>query len=207
MASDNKDYTRLTDEILFNCYVGGDVRAFEVLLGRVKGLVYSLILRYVRDSAGADEIFQEVFLKVCKNKDQFRQAISFKSWLVAITKNTCIDHNRKRKRSLKTESFDCGQAKDARQPAETIAAGEPGPDESLTVHMETEELEGLLDRLPLKQRETFYLKVVVGLTFEEIGQAMQVSTNTAKSRYRYALNTLRGLVRRKRVLERGRAAV
>lgn len=202
MELDDKDYPHLTEEVLFNRYTGGDVKAFDELLKRTKGLVYSLILRYVRAHSEADEIFQDIFLKVCKNKELFRQAISFKSWLVTITKNTCIDYTRRQKRSLKTETLDGDTREDKRQLAESVASEELRPDETLSIQMENVELTELLDKLPIEQRETFYLKVVMELTFEEIGQAMQCSTNTAKSRYRYALTTLRGLVKRKRVLEK-----
>lgn len=202
MEIDEKDYPHLNDEILFNRYTGGDMKAFEALLQRTKGLIYSLILRYVKSHSEADELFQEVFFKVCKNKDLFRESISFKSWLVTITKNTCIDYTRKQKRSLKTETLDGDLDEDRRHLAEIIASDEMNPDENLSIQIENEELQQLLDKLSMEQRDTFYMKVVMELTFEEIGQAMECSTNTAKSRYRYALNTLRGLVKRKRVLEK-----
>ena len=91
MDFDEKDYPNLTNEILFNRYIGGDVNAFNVLLNRTKNLIYSMILRYVKNRNRAEEIFQDVYLKVCRNKDQFREAISFNSWIVTICKNTCID--------------------------------------------------------------------------------------------------------------------
>lgn len=194
------DYKNLTEEVLFNRYCGGDLAAFEVLLQRTKGLVYSIILRSVQNRSQADEIFQEVFLKVCKNKDLFREAISFKSWLVTICRNTCIDNSRRQKRSLKTESLDGLPEDDHRALSERVASQDDTPDQTLTIQMENKELAELLDKLPAEQRETFYLKVVSEMTFEEIGQSMSCSTNTAKSRYRYSLETLRGLVRRKRVL-------
>jgi len=202
MELEEKDYPHLNDEILFNRYTGGDMRAFDELLKRTKGLIYSLILRYVRIHSEADELFQDIFLKVCKNKELFRESISFKSWLVTITKNTCIDYTRRQRRSLKTETLDGETDDDKRNLSETIASNAMTPDESLTIQIENSELEGLLDNLPTEQRETFYLKIVMELTFEEIGESMSCSTNTAKSRYRYALSTLRGLVKRKRLLEK-----
>ncbi len=196
------DYSQLTEEVLFNRYAGGDMQAFEALLMRTKGLMYSLIRRYVPNSAQADEIFQDVFLKVCKNRDQFRESVSFKSWLVTICKNTCIDATRKSHRTLKTESFDGNADDDRRNLTEVVASEDMGPGEVLTIQFENEELKELLDKLPEEQRETFYLKIIMELTFEEIGAAMNCSTNTSKSRFRYALETLRGLVRRKQILSK-----
>lgn len=197
------DYNGLSEEILFNRYIGGDTQAFDVLLDRVKGLVYSLILRYISTESVADEIFQEVFFKVCKYKDQFRHSTSFKSWLVTITKNTCIDMTRKDKRTLKTISLDPVESGESERPlSERIAAESPTPWENLSWKLEEQEMEKFLDKLPEEQREAFYMKIVMDMTFEEIGEATSVSTNTAKSRYRYALGTLTGLVKRKRMLEK-----
>lgn len=201
MTINSKDFSGLTDEVLFNRYMGGDVAAFDALLMRNKGLIYSLILRYVKKTNIADEVFQEVFLKVCKNKDLFRQAVSFKSWLVTICRNTCIDYTRKQFRTLKTESLD-GFAEDGdkRNLSEVVASEDLNPGEVLDIQVETEWMQELLDQLPVDQRETFYMKVVMELTFEEIGESMKCSTNTAKSRYRYALASLRSLVRRQKML-------
>lgn len=197
------DYKTLSEELLFRRYCEGDIQAFDVLLERLKGLVYSMIFRYIKDEVLADEIFQEVFFKVCRNKDQFRESISFKSWLVTITKNTCIDYTRKQSRGLKTSPLDAqGGEGDERPLSERVASTAPTPADNLEYKIEDEELAELLDGLPVEQRETFYLKVVMELTFEEIGESMKCSTNTAKSRHRYALDTLRGLVKRKRLLEK-----
>lgn len=197
------DYKTLTEEILFKRYCEGDIEAFDVLLERLKGLAYSMILRYVKNDSLADEVFQEVFFKICKNKDQFREAVSFKSWLVTICRNTCIDLARKQGRELKTNSLDAlGSGEDERSLAEKLASDAPTPLDDASLKVENEELAELLENLPAEQRETFYQKVVMEMTFEEIGQAMACSTNTAKSRYRYALVTLRSLVKRKRLLDK-----
>ena len=201
MKIDETDYPHLSDEILFNRYTGGDTRAFEVLVQRTKGLVYSLILRYVKIGSVADEIFQDVFFKVCKNKKLFREAVSFKAWLATICRNTCIDHTRKLKRTLRTEPIDRGEREDKRNLSEMIPSDEATPDEVAIHRVEDEQMNALLDELPREQRETFYMKVVMELTFEEIGDAMKCSTNTAKSRYRYALEALRGMVKRKRLID------
>jgi RNA polymerase sigma-70 factor (ECF subfamily) len=195
------DLAQLSDEILFNRYSGGDLKAFDSLLKRHKGLIYSLILRYIRNSQQADEVFQEVFLKVCKNRDQFREAVSFKSWMVTICRNTCIDHIRHSKRTLVTSSLDAADSDD-RSLSEQVPGHQPSPLETLTLAIEDEALVELLDKLPLEQRETFQLKVAGEMTFEEIGAAMKCSVNTAKSRYRYALDALRTLVNRQRFYDK-----
>lgn len=189
-----------SDEILFRRYCEGDVAAFNTLLKRMKGLVYSLILRFTHNTALADEIFQEVFLKVCKNKDQFRESISFKSWLMTICRNTCIDFTRKQGRTFKTTPLDGDGNDEDRSLNEKLASTNPTPLDELSFKIEDEELNELLDQLPNEQRDTFHMKIIGDMTFEEIGAAMKCSTNTAKSRFRYALVTLRSLVRRQQFL-------
>lgn len=202
MAEFNYNYNELTEELLFQRYCQGDIKAFDTLLARLKGLVYSMILRYHKDEALADEIFQEVFLKVCRYKDQFREAISFKSWLVTICRNTCIDYSRRFKRSGVTVPLDFAGDGTERPLAEILPGDGLSPLEEVSFKLEDEDLKLLLEELPSAQRETFYMKIAADLTFEEIGRAMNCSTNTAKSRYRYALATLRGLVKRQRFLRR-----
>lgn len=203
MEFDERDLTQLTDEILFNRYCAGDSRAFSVLLYRLKGLVFSHILRYVKNDSKAEELFQEIFFKVCKNKELFRENLSFKSWIVTITRNTCIDYLRKQKRSVDSISLnDTGEFDDQRSLEEMIPSEDESLDEQVNYKIEEEDLERLLDRLPEAQRETFFQKVVMDLTFEEIGRAMKCSTNTAKSRYRYAVKTLQALVKRERFLDK-----
>lgn len=199
MSKNSQQYKSLTDEILFNRYVGGDLQAFEQLLLRNKNLIYSLILRYVSASHLADEIFQEVFLKVCRNKELFREFISFKAWIATICKNTCIDFIRSQNRTLKTQSFeDTAELESGKAFTDIPDAETATPDKHVTLQNETQELTKLLDKLPVEQRETFYMKTMMEMTFEEIGEAMNCSTNTVKSRHRYALETLRALLNRKK---------
>ncbi len=196
----NNAHDIISDETLFRRYCDGDMAAFDTLLKRMKGLVYSLILRFTHDHSLADEVFQEVFLKVCKYKDQFREAISFKAWLMTICRNTCIDYTRKVSRTLKTNSLDA-VADESRPLSEKIAGDGPSPLDVVNLKFEDSELTELLDHLPEEQRDTFYMKIVSDMTFEEIGAAMKYSANTSKSRYRYAVETLRGLVRRKELVK------
>ncbi len=198
------DYKELSGEVLFGLYGKGDIAAFEELLQRHQKLIFSLIFRYVRNASHADEIFQDVFLKICKNKDQFREAVSFKSWLVTIARNTCIDFIRRHKKEIGSVPFDGKPENSENRPlSERLAKeNELTPLDQVTHRFEDEHLNELLENLPSEQKETFVMKVVMDMTFEEIAASMRVSVNTAKSRHRYALKTLRSLVKRERFLER-----
>jgi len=198
------DYTELSSEVLFTRYIKGDLQAFETLLARHQKLIFSLILRYVKNPSQADEVFQEVFFKICKNKDQFRESVSFKSWLVTIARNTCIDFIRRQKKELGILPLDeiAPDAKDLPLAERLTNADELSPLDTVIHHVEDQHLRELLDELPIEQKETFALKVLSDMTFEEIAASMKVSVNTAKSRHRYALKALRGLLKRQRFIEK-----
>lgn len=200
----NYDYKELSSEVLFGRYAKGDILAFDALLARHQKLIFSLIMRYVRNPAHADEIFQEVFYKICKNKDQFRESVSFKSWLATIAKNTSIDFLRRQKKELGVLPLDDQRLEAEGRPLSDRLSNEDdlSPLETVIHRFEDTELNTLLDELPVEQKETFVLKVVMDMTFEEIAVSMKISVNTAKSRHRYALKALRGLVKRQQLMQR-----
>lgn len=197
------DYKELSSEVLFARYSKGDILAFDALLARHQKLIYTLILRYVRNPSHADEVFQEVFFKICKNKDQFRESVSFKSWLATIARNTSIDFLRRQKKELGVLSLDEQKPESNDRALNERLTDEEAlsPLDTVIHRFEDEELNTLLDDLPIEQKETFVMKVVMEMTFEEIAEAMKISVNTAKSRHRYALKALRGLIKRQQVLQ------
>src|SRR5687768_15983741 len=85
----------LSDESLLERFHGGDVEAFEELLGRYRRPVFNFVLRSVRDVPRAEEILQEVFLRVVQRSEDFRGQSKFSTWLYTIARNQCIDHGRK----------------------------------------------------------------------------------------------------------------
>ncbi len=146
----------------------------------------------VKSQAHAEDIFQETFFKVVERREQFRSDVSFKAWLFTIARTTTIDALRKKKRTPE-DLDDEGQIEGISVETnahENVVEGELG---SL--------LTEALKKLPPEQRETFVLRVKSELTFEEIGEVMVCSTNTVKSRMRYAMDTLGDYFRKKGLLK------
>ncbi|MBI2339729.1 MAG: sigma-70 family RNA polymerase sigma factor [Deltaproteobacteria bacterium] len=178
------------DEALFARFKGGDHSAFDLLLKRYQAPIFSLILKSVGNRQSAEELFQDVFFKIIEKRDSFRTDVSFRAWLFTVCRNTCIDTARKNKRAPGIDSIFVDEEK----PLEIRQAGNnPGPLEGAAGAQLDSFLEEALRELPPQQRETFYLKVKGEMTFEEIGAVMKCSVNTAKSRLRYAAETLRGI--------------
>src|SRR5437588_7828886 len=95
----------MADEALMVRYRDGDVRAFEVLLGRHRKAVFNYILRFVHDPAQSEDLMQETFLRVIKAAHSYEQQSKFTTWLYTIARNLCVDQSR-RARHRKAQSLD-----------------------------------------------------------------------------------------------------
>lgn len=177
-----------TDEALMLAYRDGDAAAFEMLYQRWRGRLYRFIAHQARGSA--DELFQDVWLRVVGARGQYEVTAKFSTWLFRIAHNRLIDHYRSQGRNIVT-LFD--------DPDADPAAEMPAPAaETPVALLERKQIAGrilaALDALPPPQREAFLLSEESGMSLAEIAQATGVGAETAKSRLRYALRRLRQLL-------------
>lgn len=184
------------DETLLDRYREGDAAAFNALLARHSGPVYNFIFRFVRNEAHANDLLQEVFMRVVKGAREFRRQSKVTTWLYTIARNLCIDEGRKGK-FRRGPSLDQSVGNDDdggatlgdmvadanAQPEARVADGELQP-----------RIMSALAALNPDQREVFLMREVSGLSFQEIAAVVGVSENTAKSRMRYAIERLRKLL-------------
>ena len=77
--------------------MSGDQNAFAQLVNRYKNLVYSVVLRMVNNTEEANDLAQEIFIKLYKNLDKYQPEYKFSTWLIRISTNHIIDYRRKRK--------------------------------------------------------------------------------------------------------------
>ncbi len=177
-------------------YASGDVSAFEVLLERHRTPVFNFVLRSCRRKDVAEELLQEVFLRVVKLASGYRRKAKFTTWLYTIARNLCIDHARRmthrREKSLDEPAG--GQSSDTgAQPLVALVPDKgPGPQQQLEDQQFAGALYEALDELPEEQAEVFLMRERQNLKFREIAQILGVPENTVKSRMRYALESLRG---------------
>ena len=85
------------DEALMKLYQGGDVAAFEVLLQRYERKIFGFIFRHVQHRERANDLLQETFLRIIRNRDRYDTKAKFSTWLYTIARNVCIDELRKMK--------------------------------------------------------------------------------------------------------------
>ncbi len=186
----------IPDEELMVLYAQGEPKAFEVLLGRHERGIYNFILRSTHSPDQAEDLTQEVFLRVIRSAPKYKKSARFTTWLYTIARNICIDRARrssKRQEVSLNRSVSGSDGEDGRTFLDTVKddAAEAG-NVSMVRQQFRARLKEALDALPDEQREVFLLREVSGLKFREIADIIGVPENTIKSRMRYALETVRG---------------
>lgn len=175
------------DSELIAQYRNGSEAAFEVLVDRYSSRVYSTIFMIVKDQGVAEDLLQDVFVKVVQtlNSDKYNEEGKFQPWLMRIGHNLAIDHFRKMKRHPSVVMEDGSNV------FNTLLFAEENV-EDIKVKEETHAmLRRLVDELPENQKQVLIMRHYMDLSFQEISEQTGVSINTALGRMRYALINLR----------------
>ena len=178
------------DESLMRSYAGGSARAFEQLYARHRGGTYRYLLRHTGNPATAEELHQEVWLKVVRARDAWSAQARFATWLYTIARNRLVDHWRAR-RGTHFVSLDDEGVESAVQAALTNGGEEASPLSSSMRVESGQRLVAALEAIPPAQRDAFLLHVEGGLGLREIAALSGASIETVKSRLRYAYGRLR----------------
>jgi RNA polymerase sigma-70 factor (ECF subfamily) len=184
---------RQSDEELMEAYRDGNARAFECLLRRHQRPVFNFIHRHVGIESVAEEMLQEVFLRIIKGAPSYRRTAKFTTWLYTIARNLCVDQSRRAKHR-QTVSLDQPVARgetDGAKLGDMVANGGPSVDRQAVGRELQQRLEEAITGLSEEQREVFLMREYAGLPFKEIAEVTGCPENTVKSRMRYALERLR----------------
>lgn len=187
--------TQLNDKELILSYLDGNEKAFEELLSRHKQRIYTSIYLFVKDQAKAEDIFQDVFIKIVDTlrKGKYNHEGKFLQWALRISYNMCVDNFRRSKRRptvSPTETFDI---------FDILENQEDNAEETIMKSQTHEHIRKLVDQLPPEQREVVILRHYADMSFKEIAQLTRVSINTALGRMRYALINIRRMMEEKHV--------
>jgi RNA polymerase sigma-70 factor (ECF subfamily) len=185
-----------TDAALLKRFARGQPDAMERLVQRHGSTVYAFVRRILGNEPLADDVYQEVWLKVIRYANRFEGRSRFSTWLFQVTRNVCMDHRRSAQRKKEGVSLerDGGDPKDGGECVplrDQVADRGPGTHERAAETEEKAALEHAIAQLPEEQREVLLLREKTELTFEEIAEISGLSPNTVKSRMRYALLNLR----------------
>ena len=164
-----------TDLEIISACLAGDGDAFEEIVNRYKNLVYSIILKQTRDQHEADDISQEVFLKVYLNLNKYSSEFKFSTWIMRITGNHIIDLRRKRK--LETVSYE-----EYAESGERQTAFAPSPEDEYLRRERTARINKIVADLPDNYKIPVVLYHQEGLSYQEIADRIQEPLSKVKNR-------------------------
>jgi RNA polymerase sigma-70 factor (ECF subfamily) len=178
----------------------GDGAAFRALVERHRTMVYRVAYQFAGNHHDAEDIAQDVFIKVYRSLDRFRFDAQLTSWLYRIVMNACIDHRRRQSPAGSAPFNEEAELEMARTPADG-----PGPEDQAYGGQLGELLEGEIARLPPGQRLVFTMRHYEGLKLSEIAGALGLAEGTVKRQLHAAVHRLRGALTSARVTTGGRA--
>ena len=192
------DHSDLRDEELMARLRQRDVGAFETLYDRYGNMVYSVSLRVLGDVHAAEDVAQEVFLRLWRKPQHYDTARGrFVTWLMSVTRNKAIDERRSRGRRQRRETLPELELED------TLASDDS--DDPAATALLTEERHAIreaLSGLPPEQRRAIELAYFGGYTQQEISDALGQPLGTVKTRIRLGMQKLRVALEKRRGTER-----
>ena len=174
-----------SDESLMLSYATGDAVAFEILYLRHKGPVYRYMLNLCRNEAIAEELYQEVWMKLIKARESYQVKAKFTTYLYRLAHNQFIDHYRKQNVRIVVD-----QAVEV-DGVEPDQLSRNNPEKQAQTDQTINKISELLNSLSNEQREVFLLREEAGMSVPEIAETLGINQEAAKSRLRYAINKLR----------------
>ena len=157
-----------------------DMEAFAELVARYQRPVTALAYRYLGDETEAEDLAQEAFLRVFRSRGRYEPRAKFSTWLYRIVVNVCLNTIRARK-SRPLAAAGAGGGGDNGRVPEVVDADGPPPEASLERHEMTEFVKEAVDALPEKQRLAILMNKYQDMSYQEIADAMGMSTMAVKS--------------------------
>ena len=190
-----KSLIDLTDQQLVHLYVEGNTDALATLVNRYKDRIYTSIYLLVKDKYMAEDLFQDVFIRIIDTLKggRYTDEGKFLPWAHRIAHNMCVDHFRKIKRSPSIKTSD------DRDIFEVLNFSEPSAETKMMQSQSHERVRKMIDMLPDDQREVIILRHYADLSFKEIAELTKCSINTALGRMRYGLINMRRMMTEKQI--------
>ncbi len=156
--------------------LSGNREAFAHLVNEYQNAVYNLCVRMLGDTVEAEDAAQETFLRAYAHLGSYDSNRSFKTWLLSIASNHCID--RLRKRRLSTLSLEAENL----PPHPALTSSDPGPEASIMASERTELVQKLLSKLPPDYRAAVVLYYWYDYSQSEIAEVLGTTESAVKSR-------------------------
>jgi RNA polymerase sigma-70 factor (ECF subfamily) len=173
----------------------GDTDALSTLVTRYKDRIYTSIYLLVKDKYLAEDLFQDVFIRIIDTLKggRYTEEGKFLPWALRIAHNLCVDHFRKVKRSPSIKTSD------DRDIFEVLNFSEPSAETRMMQSQSHDRVRRMIDLLPEDQREVIIMRHYADLSFKEIADLTKCSINTALGRMRYGLINMRKMMAEKQI--------
>lgn len=190
-----KSTNSLTDQEAVKLFIDGQPEGLEVLIERHKSRIFTSITLLVKDKYLAEDIFQEVFIKIIENlrAGKYNEENKFLHWAMRIAHNYCIDHFRKAK------AVPVIKTSEDRDIFDVLPFEELNAEEKMMKSQSHSKVMQMLALLPQEQQEVIILRHFADLKFKEIAELLKCSVNTALGRMRYALLNIRKMAEEKQL--------
>ena len=190
-----KCLTSATDQQLVHLYIDGNSDALSTLVTRYKDRIYTSIYLLVKDKYLAEDLFQDVFIRIIDTLKggRYTDEGKFLPWALRIAHNMCVDHFRKVKRSPSIKTSD------DRDIFEVLNFSEPSAETKMMQSQSHDRVRRMIDLLPEDQREVIIMRHYADLSFKEIAELTNCSINTALGRMRYGLINMRKMMVEKQI--------
>ncbi len=187
------------EKILLERAKKGDIDAFETLVEDYQKKVYNIALRMIGNSHDAEELAQEVFIRVFKSLRNFKEQAQFSTWIYRITTNLCLDELRKRKNRKVVyldQEIDTGENEVKRQ----LEDEGPTPDVTAEKNEVRELVLDAIQKLPDNHRTMLILRDLNGMSYDDIAKILNSPEGTVKSRINRARQALKNLLKNNKEL-------
>ena len=187
----NKPEVMHSDEELVERFVAGETDSFSMLVERYKGRVYNIVCGIMGSRGEADDLSQEVFIRIYKNLGHFRGKSKFYTWIYRITVNVCLSAQRRKSRSNRIVSTGRLSGMDVDKGEVEFADETFSPQKALKDREIASKIQLAIDSLPEILRITFLLREFEDLSYRELATILRCSMGTVKSRLSRARESLR----------------
>lgn len=168
-----------SDEQLMLAYQAGQQKAFDELYQRYRQPIFAYLMRNIGSQMQAEEVYQEVWLSLIKQRTRYTATSSFRSYLFCIAHSRLLDFYRQQGKLSANDSIDEDQL-------ELVACTLQQPDRQLEQQRLIARLQWCISQIPEEQRAVLVLKLESELSLQTIAEQLNIAFETLKSRFRYA---------------------
>ena len=188
MANNSKKLSEVTDEELISRFQNDDLAAYDVIIMRYKDQLLNFAYRFLGNVEESEDIVQETFLRLWRNRHAYRQIAKFSTWIYTIAGNLAKTELRKRKRRKVISISDMGFEDKEYEIEDELA----NTDRAVNSEFTDKIIQNAINELPPRFKEVIILRDIQELSYEDIGSILQIPLGTVKSRVNRARLKLQG---------------